>query len=319
MRTTNSFGVTAARNRLEELTHHLEAFNQTQTVFLPLLGVTLDDQLQRVFGGITLHRATDEFLKSITKPETTEYIKRQTETFVWAEVTVLAEPHRAASRAEEACQPLIDVLRFWMACMAPTGTPCAIGLQGDIVTAERPRIINTPDVNHTYDPHPSRLIPGLPLTDHTMTELRKVQADSLANLIPTTHQSKFIKLIFHALHVFGNGTCAALNTDRFLNVMMTLEAFLTVGDAPINQSVAEGVVIFLVIPVEERVRLKKELQRLYRYCSKIAHGEQANVPFPDLCLLEDLTKTFLLAMLQHREQFASKEAFLAALEARRLS
>jgi hypothetical protein len=154
-------GVTAARNRLEELTHHLEAFNQTQIVFLPLLGLTLDDQLQRVFGGITLHRATDEFLRSITKPETTEYVKRQTGTFVWAEVTVLAEPHRAASRAEEACQPLIDVLRFWMACMAPAGTPCAIGLQGDIVTAERPRIINTPDVK----PH----VRSSPFTPNTGT------------------------------------------------------------------------------------------------------------------------------------------------------
>jgi hypothetical protein len=101
--------------------------------------------------------------------------------------------------------------------------------------------------------------------------------------------------------------------------MMTLEAFLTVGDGPINQSVAEGVVIFLAVPVEERIRLKKELQRLYRYRSRIAHGEQTSIPFPDLCLLEDLTKTFLLAMLQRRERFASKEALLAALEARRLS
>ena len=52
--------------------------------------------------------------------------------------------------------------------------------------------------------------------------------------------------------------------------------------------------------------------------SKIAHGEQTIIPFPDLCLLEDLTKTFLVAMVQHRDEFALKQTLLAALEGRRL-
>jgi len=312
---------TAVRVGLRDLVDHLTAFDEAHTVYLPLLGVTLDDAPRRQFAGITLHRATDDFLKGIAEPETVDYIKRQTETFAWAEVTIVAEPHRAASRAEEACQPLIDVLRFWMACMAPTGAPCAIGLQGDIITGERPRIITNASASLTYDPHSSRLIPGFPLTDHTMSALRGAQVDDLADLIaiPSAKHSRFVGLLLHALHLFGNATAAALQTDRFMHLMMTLEAFLTVGDAPINQSVAEGVVVFLAVPVAERVRLKKELQRCYRLRSKLAHGEQTSVPLPDLCLLEDLTKSFLVAMIQSRNQFASKDAFLAALEARRLS
>ena len=313
-------GQAAARIALQSLIDHLAAFDEAHTVYLPLLGVTLDDEPRRELGKIILHRATDEFLKSITIPDTTDYIKRQTETRAWAEVTIVAEPHRAASRAEEACQPLIDVLRFWMACMAPTDTPCAIGLQGDIITSERPRIITNADAPQAYDPHRSRLVPGFPISDHTMTELRKVQTASRTSSRPLPYNAPgSSKLLVHALHVFGNATSAALQSDRFMHLMMTLEAFLTVGDAPINQSIAEGVVIFLAVPVVERVRLKKELQRLYRYRSKLAHGEQTSIPFPDLCLLEDLTKSFLIAMVQHRDQFVSKETLLAALEARRLS
>jgi len=311
-------GEPSAKTGLQALFDHLSAFNDAQTVYLPILGLNLDDAPRRDIAGVVLHRATDEFLNTIVIPDTLDYIKRQTETRVWAEVTIIAETHRAATRAEERCHPLIDVLRFWMACMTPPGTPCAIGLQGDIVTAERPRIITKPN-GPTYDPHRSRLIPGFPLCDHTMTVLQSVHVDVLADLITTPQQSKFVKLLLHALHVFGNATAAALHPDRFMNLMMTLEAFLTVGDAPINQSVAEGVVIFLAVPVAERVRLKNELQRLYRLRSKIAHGDQTTVPPDQLCLLEDLTKTFLVAMIQHRNQFASKQAFLDALEERRLS
>jgi hypothetical protein len=317
----NLAGEAAARVALQSLVDHLAAFSEAHTVYLPLLGVTMDDAPRRELGGIILHRATDDFLKSITTPETKAYIKRQTETFVWTEITIIAEPHRAATRAEEACQPLIDVMRFWMACMAPPGTPCAIGLQGDIITAERPRIITNDQAQHCYDPHPSRVIPGLPLTDHTMNLLQTAHIDDLAVLTttPIAQQSQFTKLLLHALHLFGNATTAALQTDRFMHLIMTLEAFLTVGDAPISQSVAEGVVIFLAVPVAERVRLKKELQRFYKLRSKLAHGEQTSVPPTDLYTLEDLTRTFLLAMIQHRNAYASKEGYLAALEARRLS
>jgi hypothetical protein len=212
-------------------------------------------------------------------------------------------------------------MRFWMACMAPPCTPCAIGLQGDIITGERPRVITNNQANHCYDPNRSRVIPGFPVTDHTMSLLQSAHIDDLAVVIstPRPQQSKFTKLLLHALHLFGNATTAALPTDRFMHLIMTLEAFLTVGDAPISQSVAEGVVIFLAVPVAERVRLKKELQRFYKLRSKLAHGEQTSVPPTDLYVLEDLTRTFLLAMIQHRNAYASKEAFLAALEARRLS
>lgn len=290
----NLAGQAAARATLHALVNHLAAFNEAHTVYLPLLGVTLDDAPKRELGGIILHRATDDFLKSITTHDTTDYIRRQTETFAWAEASIIAEPHRAASRAEEACQPLIDVLRFWMACMAPTGTPCAIGLQGDIITTERPRIITNANAERNYDPHRSRLIPGFPLTDHTINILQSVHVYDLAGIIttPSAQHSRFVKLLLHALHLFGNATAAALETDRFMNLMMTLEAFLTVGDAPINQSVAEGVVIFLAVPVAERVRLKKELQRCYRTRSKIAHGEQASVPFQTCASLKTSPKRF---------------------------
>jgi hypothetical protein len=65
-------GEAAARDAMTTLTADLAAFDEAHTVYLPLLGVTLDDAPRREIAGIILHRATDEFLKSITtrKPRT---------------------------------------------------------------------------------------------------------------------------------------------------------------------------------------------------------------------------------------------------------
>jgi hypothetical protein len=82
--------------------------------------------------------------------------------------------------------------------------------------------------------------------------------------------------------------------------------------------VTEGVVMFFAIPVGERLRLKKELQRLYRTRSKLSHGEHTEILPDDLYLLEDLAKSFLVAMIECRDKFRSKQELLSFLERERL-
>jgi hypothetical protein len=66
------------------------------------------------------------------------------------------------------------------------------------------------------------------------------------------------------------------------------------------------------------VRLKKELQRLYGTRSKLSHGVHTEILPDDLYLLDDLTKCFLVAMIEHREKFHSKQDLLRFLEQQRL-
>ena len=122
-----------------------------------MFGINVPDAPTRTLAGIVLYQAGAEFLQRLSGDTVTvEYLKRQTDAEVWAEIHVIAEPGFAVAHAEERCGPLIDVLRFWMACMTKTGTPCAIGLQGDVVTAERPRVIvNNNSAAKRYDPHHS--------------------------------------------------------------------------------------------------------------------------------------------------------------------
>ena len=84
--------------------------------------------------------------------------------------------------------------------------------------------------------------------------------------------------------------------DRFLNMITVLETFLTTGEGNITQAVSEGAVMFFNVPVTERVRLKKELQRLYKTRSKLSHGENNIILAEDLFQLEDIAKSFLGAI-----------------------
>jgi hypothetical protein len=317
-------GADQAKHALRSLVAELEAYAEEHTVYLPIFGIAIPDAPTREFGGIVLHQATTAFLQRIAAEQSFDapYVKRQTDAEVRAEVRVTAEPTHAVVRAEERCTALIDTLRFWMACMTPKGTPCAIGLQGDVVTTERPRIIfNNESGAKRFDPHRSRRIPGFPLTQDVLKALQHERLDAIAALIdtPAKQQTAFDKLLLHALHVFGNGKVQAAAPDRFLNLVTCLETFLSTGEGNITQNVAEGVVMFFAVHVSERIRLKKELQRLYKIRSKLSHGEHAATVPEDLYLLEDLVKSFLLAMIEHRDQFRSKQDLLTMLEQERLS
>jgi hypothetical protein len=136
-------GPDEARESFRSLVTELDAYAEEHTVYLPIFGIDIPDAPTRTLGGIVLHQASSAFLESIASGDTftVPYLQRQTDAEVWAEVHVIGEPKHAVVRAEEACGPSIDVLRFWMGSMTKKGTSCAIGLQGDVVTTERPRII----------------------------------------------------------------------------------------------------------------------------------------------------------------------------------
>jgi hypothetical protein len=77
--------------------------------------------------------------------------------------------------------------------------------------------------------------------------------------------------------------------------------------------------MFFAVPVAERLRLKKELQQLYKIRSKLSHGEHVDILPEDLYQLDDLTKSFLIAMIDFRDRFQSRQDVLKYLEAQRLA
>jgi hypothetical protein len=317
-------GEESAREGLRCLVSELDAYQEEHTVYVPLYGIEIADAPARTIGNVSLHQSTNEFLEGIAKNTffDTSYVKRQTTAMAWAEVSVIAEPTHAIIRAEEQCEVVIDFLRFCMACMAPNNAPCAIGLQGDVVTKERPRIvINTASGAKTFDPHRSRLLPGFALSNQVMENIQRSPLASIADLIttPQDHLRPFDKLLLHSLHTFGAARVHAIPTDRFLNMVCVLEAFLTTGDGNITQAVSEGAVMFFCVPVDERVRLKKELQRLYKIRSKVSHGERTIILPHDLFQLEDIVKSFLGAMIARRHEFRTKDDLHRMLEQQRLT
>lgn len=317
-------GADAARSAFRSLVGELDAYAEQHTVFLPIFGISVPDAPARTLGGIILHQSNAAFLERLAAGDfvPVPYLTRQTDAEVWAEIRVAAEPTHAVTRAEERCGPVIDILRYWMACMTKHGTSCAIGLQGDVVTTERPRIVvNDSSGARRFDPHHSRRIPGFPLSQEVLDKLREAQLDVLAPLLdkPAKTHTAFQKLLLHAIHIYGSSRVQAAASDRFLNLVRCLETFLSAGDGNITQNVAEGVVMFFAVPVAERVRLKKELQQHYKTRSKLSHGEHVEILGDDLYQLDDLVRSFLFAMVDCRDRFQSKKDLLGFLEAQRLA
>jgi hypothetical protein len=159
------------------------------------------------------------------------------------------------------------------------------------------------------------------LSQEVLDKLREARLDALAALIdkPAKDRTAFHKILLHAVHVYGSARVQATAADRFLNLVRCVETFLTTGDGNITQSVSEGVVMFFDVPFSERLRLKKELHQLYKIRSKLSHGEHIEILADDLYQLDDLAKNFLIAMIEHRDRFQSREDLLKYLEERRLA
>src|SRR5258708_5151186 len=237
-------GADEARAALRPLVAELEAYAEEHAVFLPVFGISVPDAPARTLGGIVFHQSSAEFLERIASEETfsVSYLKRHTDAEVWAEVCVVGEPTHAVRRAEEECGHSIDVLRFWMACMTKTGTPCAIGLQGDVVTTERPRLVfsKTGDAKR-FDPHRSRRIPGFPLSQEVLDKLHAARLDAIAAVLdtPPGKRSAFDKLLLHAVHIFCSSPVQAAVADRVLNLITFLGNFFTPREGHITPSVSE--------------------------------------------------------------------------------
>ena len=297
-------------------------FSDRQTVFLPITGIELDgcDSWQR--GPITLHRTTDAFLQTFGAGKVADigYIQKSSEARVWAECSFVAEPKRSQILAVELCGRLVDVLRFWMAATsAQKNFPVGIALEGDFANGSRMQIVRGPDGGIIWDHSPARGLAPLAIGARLM-EVAQPAHCLLDFAFEPAKQTKFCKLIMHAVRSFGKGKVSPHGEDRVLGYMIALEAFLNEKNIPLTESVSEGAATILGGPIETRLELKKDLKRIYGYRSQIAHGESMdNLDPDDVRLLENTVISFVLAMIAMRAQFSSKKDLLAALERNRMS
>jgi len=297
----------------------LEEFDERNTVFLPIVGIELQDHETWSVGPLTFHRATDAFLQQFcTTPIEVNYIRRDSNARVWAESTFVAEPGRAQTLAEELCDPVVDVLRFWMTWSAKPNSPVGIALEGEFADGSRTRLVRRADGSVIIDHSRTRGLAPLPIGKTLLENVQPIYC-LMDFAIDPSSQSKFCGLIMHAVQLYGKGKVSPAGEDRILAYMMALEAFLNEKGIAISDSVSEGTVTFLRVAIEERLRLKKELKRIYGFRSQISHGEKIkDLQSADVQLLERTVIAFITEMIMKRDEFQSKHDLLSYLERKRI-
>lgn len=308
----------SATATLKSMISELDSFSSEVTAFIPIEGLILEDRSSWSLGKIVFHKYSPSFLQDRVKCDwlTPDFMRRESRARVWAEVRVDAEPNRAVSRADELLEGIVDVLRFWMALISRPGTAIGVGIEGEVATGSRLRIAQDAQGPHIIPNRAHSVLPFI-ISARSIELIGQAGILFLADVAGT--RGGFLGLILSGLRLYGRAKSAPGDAERLLWLMMTLECFLSSSESPVVQSIAESVPVFFDIGVARRLEMKKELQRLYKFRSKIAHGEWIEVLPGDVASLDEIVQSFLLALIGQRGEIRDKKHLLAILEQRRLS
>lgn len=253
---------------LDDMSARLDAYATEHLVIVPIQGMKLCMEQLHV-GKVVLKPVTESYAAYLDSlgGMSTQYRLKGMNARVCGEYRIVAEQFRARDRAEEECRRSIDVIRYWMSFSVREGERrLSVGLFPELIDGVRtiPVIdISTGGVGICNSS--VGVLTDFEFTQDIFRHLQRIGVTHISELVrKEPHQlSEFEHLLIAGLHWFGKAEVQPDRTDSFLNLTTVLETFLTQGGVPITNQIAEGVVMFFAIPVEERRQLKKEIQRLY--------------------------------------------------------
>jgi hypothetical protein len=310
------------RPSLDELADQFDAYATEHLVVVPIQGLKLGLNELKV-GKVVFKPVTNQYAVDLDSKHglTPQYRLRGMDVMVCAEHTVVAEQGRAADRAEDECRRSIDVLRYWMSFCSREGVRMSVGLFPEVLDGQRTiPVTNLTTGESGIENRGVGILTEFEITDDILNHLKTVGVLDAATILEKRldHVSEFERMLLSGLHWFGKSEVQPDQTDSFLNLTTVLEVFLTQSGAPITNQIAEGVVMFFALDVDERRKLKAEIQDLYGLRSKVSHSGSSAILMSDLFLLRRIVRDFLAAMIARRSEFTHKKALLECLETMRL-
>ncbi|MEL6351243.1 MAG: hypothetical protein AAFR58_05720, partial [Cyanobacteria bacterium J06627_28] len=96
--------------------------------------------------------------------------------------------------------------------------------------------------------------------------------------------------------------------NEFLNLITCLEVFFTPpGGDPISSTIAESVALWLGSNLEERIKIRKRIKKLYTRRSEVSHGSTDPIKTEDLAYLQTITINVMKKMIERRSEISEKE------------
>jgi hypothetical protein len=315
---TGSTGLIATD--FDSLLKRLEAYSAEHTVYVPIQGLAMMIPDLDV-GSIVLRSVTAEFhsrLDQLCSKLKGFSAERLAGIKVIAEFHAVAEPIRAEERAEDEARRVVDVLRYWLSwCTYPDGR-FSVGLQAELRNGTR-STFTVDRVGHVrYGGKGVGILADFNLAQETIDHIKKNRVFTLIDLLKRPSLTQFEQLLFVALRWFGYSQILPDMENRFLSLITVLETFLTQGNSPITAQISESVPLMFNVELQQRLRMKKDLQELYALRGKISHHGSRAVLYSDFSRLHNIVRGFLGAMTEYSRTFRTKDDLLKWVEQRRL-
>ncbi|MBE7549350.1 MAG: hypothetical protein HS127_20230 [Planctomycetia bacterium] len=326
---------------LEKFINSLVNYNKEWIVLVPLSGLVM--KLNSVqLGKVTIYTITKEkaekffvnidvIVKSMkyTEEEKQQIIQslreysKNTQNNICAEFRVIAEPDRALERAEEETLRVLDIIRYSIPSLYHDDQRVKVSLMGEITTIVKcSPMISSDSKSFTLNNQVIGPLIPFELSDNSMKQMEKIGAIKLLAILtkPKEQVSEFERILLRSVHWYSSSLTQYEIENQFLNLITCLETFLTPRDGnPIGTAIAEGVVILITTGVENRIALKKEIQKLYGLRSAVSHGGKKEILESDVKELNKIVRRLIMNMIRRIDEFKSQKELLSWIEEQKLS
>jgi hypothetical protein len=237
---------------------------------------------------------------------------------------IVAEPIRAAERAEDATRRALGVLTFCHAALYlshPAGDAVA-GLDGEVPTL-RPWVgmISEDGFHESIKVHPFSW--PIEITERRMRQMDHIGLSELSRLLakPDDERSEMERSLLRAVHWFAESQAQATPANRLLNLITCLETLLGPPrntEVSITQTIAERTALILLKDCESRRKLKQSIAGWYDTRSGLTHGDADIVSELTAKAIRPYVVELVRFLLAHRHDLQDKQALSRWFERSRL-
>lgn len=142
------------------------------------------------------------------------------------------------------------------------------------------------------------------LGDSAIRQMQEIGAFKLSEIFakPEKQLTDFEKTLLRTVHWFSSSTTQHEIENQLLNLITCLETLLTPRDGnPIGTAIAEGVAIIIRTGAENRIILKKKVQKIYRLRSAVSHGGKKEIFESDVKELIEISKALIKTMIKRKD------------------
>ncbi|MBX3018781.1 MAG: hypothetical protein KF767_12890 [Bdellovibrionaceae bacterium] len=306
-------------------------FASETTVLIPLDGIALKTPELKL-GKIRLFTVTDEYLSkmradaaaisemadadmdTVSKKEsldrTNEMINQFSNT-VCAERTVVAESTRAQEIAREELRLTVAILNFLADALTPRFFETRVGIKGEFFRGLQLELTRANDSIRWAQTVVGPKAP-LVIDEKALKLIDDLKISTLADLATEAKfdaTKTFEGTILTALHFHSHARELPDPADKLLSLITAIEAFFETSQKSIAATIASGCALVLCNKIDDRIKMKTLVKKLYGLRSSISHHGERTVLKQEINELSVISWQLICFAIQDKARFKDKKEF----------